>query len=212
MRSRRTGSCNMAEPRKRKRAVDRRAEIVETALRLAAEVGPDRVTTQRLADAIGITQPAIFRHFPSKAAIWEAVAERIVADLAHAHRHGQESVAGKDPLDRLRHLVTHHFHHISKNPAVPAILFSSELHAAHPELREKFAALLAERRAGFAAMLREAEAAGLHRAGLVVEDAAHLVMATIHGLSARWILEGRGFDLVEEGGRIVSALVESFRP
>jgi len=42
----------MLQPRKRKSSADRKAEIVDTAIRLAAEIGPDRVTTQHLADAV----------------------------------------------------------------------------------------------------------------------------------------------------------------
>ncbi|MEJ2019266.1 MAG: helix-turn-helix domain containing protein, partial [Maritimibacter sp.] len=56
----------MPTTRSRKSASDRKAEIVETAIRLSADVGPNRVTTQHLADAVGVTQPAIFRHFATK--------------------------------------------------------------------------------------------------------------------------------------------------
>lgn len=63
--------------RTRKPAAERKKEIVETAIRLAAECGPDRLTTESLAKEIGISQPAIFRHFPTKSDIWEAVGQRI---------------------------------------------------------------------------------------------------------------------------------------
>lgn len=44
----------------RKPAEERKAEIVETTIRLAADIGPDRLTTDRLAKEIGISQAAIF--------------------------------------------------------------------------------------------------------------------------------------------------------
>ena len=68
----------------RKSADDRKAEIVATALRLADELGPDRLTTQAVADAVGLTQPAIFRHFPTKQALWQAVAEVITERMTNA--------------------------------------------------------------------------------------------------------------------------------
>ena len=43
----------------RKPADERKAEIVAAMLRLADELGPDRLTTQTVADAVGLTQPAI---------------------------------------------------------------------------------------------------------------------------------------------------------
>lgn len=57
----------------RKSAKERKVEIVEATLRLAAEIGPDRMTTEALAKEVGISQPSIFRHFPTKGHIWEAV-------------------------------------------------------------------------------------------------------------------------------------------
>lgn len=61
----------------RRTAEERKSEIVETTLRLADKVGPDSLTTDHIAQAVGLTQAAIFRHFPSKRDLWEAVATRI---------------------------------------------------------------------------------------------------------------------------------------
>ena len=48
----------------------RQAELVAAALALAAVRSPAEVTTAALAQAVGITQGAVFRHFESKQAIW----------------------------------------------------------------------------------------------------------------------------------------------
>ncbi|MEO5336409.1 MAG: TetR/AcrR family transcriptional regulator, partial [Magnetospirillum sp. WYHS-4] len=60
--------------RRRKSAEERRDEIVAATLRLASEESPERVTTEAIARAVGITQAAVFRHFSSKSGIWVAVA------------------------------------------------------------------------------------------------------------------------------------------
>ena len=54
----------------RKPSPERKAEIVETAIGLADQVGPDRITTEMIAKAIGVTQATVFRHFPKKGDIW----------------------------------------------------------------------------------------------------------------------------------------------
>ena len=58
---------------KRKSAEDRKAEIVAAVLRLADEIGPDRLTTNDVARAVDLSQPAIFRHFSTKADLWIAM-------------------------------------------------------------------------------------------------------------------------------------------
>ena len=111
----------------RKSAHDRKIEIADTAIRLAGEIGPDRLTVQHLADAIGLSQPAIFRHFPTKGAIWQAVAERI-AELMKAATI-KTLQPGLRPAEQLRALVIAQLAFVQATPAIPAILFSRELHA-----------------------------------------------------------------------------------
>ncbi len=57
--------------------IDRKAEIIRNATVLFSQDGFDRVTVKRLAHAVGISEPALYRHFVSKEAIYEAVLESI---------------------------------------------------------------------------------------------------------------------------------------
>ena len=50
-------------PRTKHRTADRQAELVQAALQLAAQHSPAEVTTAALAQAIGITQGGVFKHF-----------------------------------------------------------------------------------------------------------------------------------------------------
>ena len=69
-------------------ASERRADILETAFPLFARQGYAGTTTRELAAAAGVTEPILYRHFPSKEALFEAVfdgaEERILASLAEA--------------------------------------------------------------------------------------------------------------------------------
>lgn len=59
----------------------RMAALVAAALALAANRSPANVTTADLAQAVGITQGAVFRHFDSKEALWLAVIDFAHQDL-----------------------------------------------------------------------------------------------------------------------------------
>ena len=200
----------MSEPRKRKSAADRRAEIVETAIRLSAEIGPDRVTTQHLADEVGVTQPAIFRHFATKGDIWMAVGDHIVNQMNGLQKNGGDSDE-TDPHDQLRQIVGHHFVHIAKQPAIPAILYSRELQAGNDALRAKFSDVLDQRRSTLAGIIRKGQARGVHRSDLVADDAAQLIAEAVQGLSMRWLLDGCVDDLADTGPRVLAPLFDGFR-
>ncbi len=66
----------------RKNAADRRDEVIDATLRLASDIGPDRITTDAIAKAVGLSQAAVFRHFPRKEDIWAAVLDWLRACFA----------------------------------------------------------------------------------------------------------------------------------
>ena len=75
------------------------------AIDLAAKRGVESVTTQDMADAMGLTQGAIFRHFPTKDDIWLAAIHwvrrrlmRVVVDAAATQR--------ENPLDALERMFS----------------------------------------------------------------------------------------------------------
>lgn len=198
----------MSEParRTRKRAADRKAEIVQAAIRLAAEIGPDRVTARHLGAAVGISQPAVFRHFPTMSDLWLAVGAAVARQLSEG-----EMAPGGDPLAALRAMVARHLRYVDRTPAIPAILFSRELHVENEEMRAHFDRVMANRRAGFARLVARAQAAGQLRPGVVPEDAGALILAAVQGLAVRWSLENRRFDLPAEGGRLIDGLIDGMR-
>lgn len=56
-------------------AIDRRRQLLETALDVFSRKGFEGATTKEIAAAAGVTEAIIFRHFPSKQALYQAVLE-----------------------------------------------------------------------------------------------------------------------------------------
>lgn len=184
----------------RKSAQDRKAEIVAACLDLADRLGPDRMTTNDVASAVGLTQPGIFRHFPTKQALWLAVAEALAARLTAAW---EQAIAQADtPEGRLRALVRAQLAQIAATPALPSVLYSRELHIDNPALRVAFRARLAAFQGHLVGALRAMQAGGRLRPGLAPEDAAVFLTALVQGLAIRWSLGARDFQLAEEGARL----------
>jgi len=194
--------------RKRKSATERKEEIVDATLRLAGEIGPDRLTTEDLAREIGISQPGIFRHFPTKSAIWEAVGRHIATLLKEKMALAQKPEGL--PIDNLRSFVIGHLAFIETTPAIPAILFSRELHAENDQLRAFFANLVASRHRHFSELIQAEITAGRFKRSLNSDDAAYLLLALIQGLAMRWSLNNRNFDLPAEGQRLLDLQIEGF--
>ncbi len=56
-------------------ASDRRSQLIETALNVFAQKGFNGATTKEIAALAGVTEAIIFRHFPTKQALYQAVLE-----------------------------------------------------------------------------------------------------------------------------------------
>lgn len=196
-------------PQTRKPAAERKAEIVETAIRLAADIGPDRLTTDRLAKEIGISQAAIFRHFSTKSNIWEAVGEHICKLMGASAPKGPEGESFEGTLNRM---IMSQLSFISKTPAVPAILFSRELHAENDTLRQFFADMMQQRHQRLTQVISAGIDAGEFSPSIDAADCAYLVLAQIQGLAMRWSLNARDFDIVVEGKRVFAQLLAGFKP
>lgn len=194
--------------RVRKPAEERKSEIVEATLRLADKVGPDRLATGQVAQAVGVTQAALFRHFPKKQDLWEAVAARIGEKFQQRWLAIERGPA--DPLDRLRGIVAAQLKLIQSMPAIPAILFSRELHVENRALRVIFAEFMKNFHLRVERLIAAAQRDGRLRGDIEPRDAAFLVIGLVQGLVLRWSVSGRGFDLPTEGERLLSVQLTTF--
>lgn len=184
----------------RQSAEERKAQIVAEVLRLADEIGPDRLSTTDVARAIGLSQPAIFRHFPTKGALWLAVAEDIANRLQGSWAAAEAGAAG--PHARLRALISAQLTAISATPALPSILFSRELQVDNQALRDVFRGLLGAFQGRLVAVIRDLQAAGDLKRDVSPEDVAILLTSLVQGVAIRWTLGARGFSLPQEGLRL----------
>jgi AcrR family transcriptional regulator len=74
MRTVRTAARGHAEPLTR-------AAIADTALRLIDGEGLETFSTRKLGQALGVEAMALYHHFPSRAALLDAVAEKLIAEV-----------------------------------------------------------------------------------------------------------------------------------
>ena len=94
-----------ATPRDRAKA-ERQGALLREAARLFAAQGFDGVSLENLGSAVGITGPAVYRHFESKRALLGAILIRASADLL---RGGTAVVQShEEPREQLRALIDFH--------------------------------------------------------------------------------------------------------
>lgn len=196
--------------RKRLGADERREEIIRVTLELAAKQGIDDVTTQDMAKEMGVTQGAVFRHFPSKDAIWLAVMQWVRKHLMAVL--GRAAAEGHDPLDALQRMFFAHIDFIAGHPAIPRVLMSEHLHGRSTALRQLVTEIMLAYETKVAGLLQAAQEEGLARANLDPHAAATLYIGMIQGLVLQTsILRGQ-CTLAELAARTFPVFLQAIYP
>jgi len=193
---------------RRKTAEDRKAEISRIALDLAFEVGPDQVTTGMIADRMGLTQPAVYKHFPRKEDIWLAVGDVLVARVARNIAHAEAETLAPDA--RLRLLVMGHLQLIRDNPALPEIMVMRGATATHGALRSQMQTIMASYRTVLSRTVAEAVAQRIFRHDLDPRDASMLILGIVQSLALRMLLARDPQLLAQDGERLLNLLLSGF--
>lgn len=85
-------------------AAKRREQLLDAAARLFAQLGYAGATTSQIAKAAGVTEPIIYRHFPSKRDMFVALIERTGEDTIRLWEHELRQAAdAAKRLDKLIH-------------------------------------------------------------------------------------------------------------
>lgn len=178
----------MDAPSKHLPADERRAVTVEAVIQLAAEQNPSEITTAAIARRMNLTQGALFRHFPTKNAIWEAVmawvAERLLERVARA-ADGVDS-----PLAALEAIFLAHVDFVADHPGVPRMLFGELQRAGESPAKRMVQALVDRYRKRLAGLIDLGKARGEVEPTVDTTAAAVLFIGTIQGLVMQSLLAG----------------------
>ena len=169
-------------------ADERRAVTVEAVVELAGSVNPSEITTAAIAKHMRVTQGALFRHFPSKDAIWRAVmewmAERLLGRIDHAAQ-GIDS-----PVAALRAMFMSHVEFVIEHPGVPRMMFGELQRAEASPAKDMARTLIRRYGERLLALLERGKAGGEIAPEVDVEAAATLFIGTIQGLVMQSMLSG----------------------
>jgi AcrR family transcriptional regulator len=173
----------------------RQASLVEAALMLAAQRNPADISTTDLARAVGITQGAVFRHFPSKEAIWLAVlawvTEQLIGRLRAAAACSAPDGLGATPLEALQAVFIAHVEFVVTHPGVPRVVFQELQHPQETALTLAVRGLMQQHRSVVLVLLQDAKDQNLLSPATDLPAAASLFLGAVQGLVMQALVSGQ---------------------
>jgi AcrR family transcriptional regulator len=181
-------------------ADERRAATVGAVIALAADHDPGEISTTAIARHMGVTQGALFKHFPTKDAILEAVmtwvAERLLSRVDAAAR------AAATSSGALEAMFMAHTGFVAEHPGVPRMMFGELQRAGSAAPKRMVATLLRQYSERLRFLLQRGRDAGEFDPQLDVEAAATLFVGTIQGLVMQALIAGDVQRIRREAPRV----------
>lgn len=187
---------------------DRKTGILDVALDLAFEVGPGRVTTVAIAERLELTQPAIYRHFRSKADLWTAITDRLGAEI---ERNLAQAERGDGPARaRLRALILGQLALIERTPALPEIMLARDPASAGAVVRAAMQTRMSAFQRTLVRLCATAQDEGDLRRDVPAADVAALLIGVVQSLALRLVLTHDPTVLATDGGRLLDLQLAAF--
>ena len=180
---------------------------MEAVLSLVAAHGAEAVSAQLVADTIGVTQPAVFRHFPNKEAMWLAVMDWLEEQLAAIY---SAADGFREPaLVAVSRMFLEHAKLIERYPALAKLVLSDHLRLQYPALQARFGKIHKAYTARLSALLDRAKTEGAVTAHLAGKNAATMFLSLIQGLGFQFAIARLPMKLMPEAERILAFYLQA---
>ena len=187
----------------------RQKEIMDTAMRLISEKGIQEFTIKNVSKNIGISEPAIYRHFESKMdillGILSSFKERTKTTLDRI-RSSEISA-----IQQIKSILFEHFQEFTANPTLTAVIFSEEIFQNDKRLSERVFSIMQLSQDTMIALIEKGQKRGEIRSDIPKESLSLIMMGALRLMVTKWRLSGFSFDLEKEGTELWDSIEKILR-
>ena len=181
----------------------RQNDIVNAAIDLIGEHGVQNLTIKLLAQRVGVTEPALYRHFECKQDILIAVLKRFEENTVRMFETALKS--GKKGFEQIEEVYGNHFTTFTKRPSIAAIIFSAESFRDDKRLAARVLKIMKKTEDSIFKII-ETGNNGEFRTDIPKKELALILMGSLRLLVTKWCLSSYQFDLIKKGEKMLKSL------
>jgi len=180
----------------------RQNQIIQESIALIAEKGIQGLTIKNISRAIGVSEPAIYRHFESK----KEIIKGIIALLQEPVGNGKTTTADAlDGMAKIRALVERHTTRFIENPPITAIVFSEDIFNNESSISQTVKSLMQHNQEKIIQIILDGQTDGSIRSDIKADSISLIIIGSFRFLVNKWHLNNYDFNLKNE----VSSLLNS---
>ena len=159
------------------------------------------LTTKNLAREVSVTEPALYRHFSSKANLILQVLEYLKSRIIYRLTCIVDS--DNTPVEKLRELVKRQFQAFVSRPEIVVVLLSEGLYQNDKELSSIVFSIMLESSSFYLQVIKDGQESGDFRSDVPAERIAFMIMGSMRFCVIQWHLSGFSYDLIPRGDELL---------
>lgn len=182
----------------------RQTEIIECSIEIIAKKGIQGLTIKNISKEIGISEPALYRHFESKTAIILAILNNFkeMAEFLSEAMDNFEDIA----IEKISFMFSKMMDMFSEQPSMISVIFSEEIFKNEESLKNKIREIFNLQQETIEKIIDKGQKDGNVRKDIDKESLALIMMGSLRLMVKRWDLNEYNFNLNKEGKKLIESI------
>ncbi|MCK5430532.1 MAG: TetR/AcrR family transcriptional regulator [Anaerolineales bacterium] len=182
----------------------RQEEIINAAIHIIAEQSAHELSMRSVADRVGFSEPALYRHFENKDDLLLKLISYITQNIKSVMQKRDDP--GKPALEQLEEMLGYAMKNYSDRWPFTTTLYATGMFYTNPDLLDEFLSLIETSITSIKDSVERGQEEGTVNELVTSTQMALVIFGSVRLLTERWILSGRDFDLAAEWGNVWEAL------
>tara|TARA_Y100001970_G_scaffold98563_1_gene123874 strand:- start:21588 stop:22172 length:585 start_codon:yes stop_codon:yes gene_type:complete len=166
----------------------RQLDIMQTLAKMLSSKGPVKVTTALLSKECGITEAAIYRHFPSKRKVYAGLVDFCESSIFELI--GNINNSKEDNLEKVKKILFMIVTFSEKNPGLARLLTREAFSIDEVALDERIGLIMSKVEIQIKQNLQKYEQDTKKKLALPTASAANLALAVVEGIIQQYVRSG----------------------
>ena len=187
----------------------RQQQIIEAAIKIIAVNGIQNLTIKTLANKVGVTEPALYRHFDNKLEILKAIISYFQNKMKPAVEKLNRSAKA---LDKIEKFILEHLKIISSNPDFAKVIFSEANFQNEETLILKVNNMMKKSHKILETVVQKGQNNGEIRNDISSLSIVRMIIGSLRLLVTQWSMSDMIFNLQSEGEQLCDDLKKIIAP
>lgn len=190
-----------------KQFTDRQIEIMEAATNRISKHGIQHLTIKTLAEDIGVSEAALYRHFKSKNVILLSLLEYFQAEMK-----GRMQAVMSEPVgtagDELRAIFNSQLQSFTAKPAIVSVIFAESIFHFDEGLSKKVAEIMEMMQEHVKSNIQKGQEKGQYSKLVGTSTLTTIIIGGMRMAVLKWKLSGYRSNLIKEGKTVLNGLLK----